>query len=212
MLGSDASGVISSSWTNYEALTPDNRIDLFNPVRFPKANIEMCAALLARLRERSHRYPGLTADRGQCSSHRSQILLAVEAVRNLAATYDVENLLQVRRTRCRKMRSLSANDPTGASPVFTSVLARRIRSPTRSVDNPFHTSATVCPRRARPAIPDVSRTSTAALIAFARLVCSSLEHRFDEIGGSGRRHLLWARTAQQHVDGHGKLRDRRLVG
>ena len=60
--GSDARAVSASTWADYEALPPEARIDLFNLARFPKAQIETCAAFLARLRERPHRYPGSEAD------------------------------------------------------------------------------------------------------------------------------------------------------
>lgn len=51
----------------YLALSPENRIDLFNLLRFPKSAIRMCNIALQKLKNRSHRVPqldyaGLLAD------------------------------------------------------------------------------------------------------------------------------------------------------
>ena len=45
----------------FDALDDDVKIDLLNLLRFPRSNIALCAALLARLRDRPHRWPGLAA-------------------------------------------------------------------------------------------------------------------------------------------------------
>lgn len=52
---------------NWEALGEDDRIDLFNLLRFPKSNIRSCALMLAKLKNRDfqgapHRWPQIGAD------------------------------------------------------------------------------------------------------------------------------------------------------
>jgi hypothetical protein len=60
--GSNASEIDDLLLSDFDALTNDQKIDLFNLARFPRTNIERCAALLAWLRDRPNRWPGLSAD------------------------------------------------------------------------------------------------------------------------------------------------------
>src|SRR5690349_3487476 len=46
----------------YLALPAKDKIELYNLLRFPKASIRMCAALLCKLKSRPHRWDGLTAE------------------------------------------------------------------------------------------------------------------------------------------------------
>jgi len=48
---------------NYLALSPEQKIDIFNILRFPKSNLWLCAQLLSKLKNRDRRrWPDLTAE------------------------------------------------------------------------------------------------------------------------------------------------------
>ena len=77
--GSDASTVDEAITTAFDQLALESRIDLFNLARFPRTNIELCAALLVRLRDRPNRWPGATAD---------ELIAQAAAPVTLATEYD----------------------------------------------------------------------------------------------------------------------------
>ncbi len=60
--GSDASEIDHVLWTDFDELTVDNKTDLFNLARFPKASIETAAAYLAALRARWPAWQNLSVD------------------------------------------------------------------------------------------------------------------------------------------------------
>lgn len=60
--GSDESTVAAELQAAFDALSDDAKVDLFNLARFPRTDIELCAALLVKLRDRPTRWPGKTDD------------------------------------------------------------------------------------------------------------------------------------------------------
>jgi peptidoglycan hydrolase-like protein with peptidoglycan-binding domain len=77
--GSGSGAIDHALWSDFDALTTEQKTDLYNLARFPGTNIELCAALLAWLRDRPNRWPGLTAD---------QLLAEQFAVETLASELD----------------------------------------------------------------------------------------------------------------------------
>ena len=54
--------VADQIFKDYGLLSATTKVDLFNLLRFPKSNIDLCARLLARLKNRAHRWPDLAPD------------------------------------------------------------------------------------------------------------------------------------------------------
>jgi hypothetical protein len=58
----------------YNGLALETKIDLYNLLRFPKANIRLCFELLTHLKEREHRYPAETTAEFLENTHGIQII------------------------------------------------------------------------------------------------------------------------------------------
>jgi hypothetical protein len=73
---SDDLEVIEDAWDN---LSQTDKVDIFNSLRFPKRNIHVAAQLLAKLKNRAHRFPSLTA---------TDVLTNTEAIGVIATEYN----------------------------------------------------------------------------------------------------------------------------
>ncbi|HEX6458298.1 MAG TPA: carboxypeptidase-like regulatory domain-containing protein [Thermoleophilaceae bacterium] len=67
---------IEKAW---RALTIETKVDIFNDLRFPKRNAWVAAHLLAQIKNRSHRFPSMTAQ---------DVLSSVQAVTIIATEYN----------------------------------------------------------------------------------------------------------------------------
>ena len=58
----------------YLGLNINDRVDLFNLLRFPKSHLRMCNIVLQKLKNRAHRYPDLDAEELLADSKALQVI------------------------------------------------------------------------------------------------------------------------------------------
>lgn len=71
--------VLETIEDQYRDLPIETKVDIFNSLRFPKRNAWMAAQLLAKLKNRPHRFPGLTAQ---------QVLTDLNAIEIIETEYN----------------------------------------------------------------------------------------------------------------------------